>query len=222
MTYKEELLNNQNIFKHCVFEFTPLYHEGQRIYNEQYNGEWWERVHNSIPNGAKVLSIIIYSDATTCNHLGKTSEHPIYLTLGNIPSWIRNKPDAKVLLEYLPIIKSKDISQKRLKSFQLAKRSLYQHALNILTQSILDYKDNGFDLKMDDSELWCYPFISVMLGDLPENAAVTLTYNSINCNHPCHKCLVEKEKLNNVRLTDDHIILRTPESMKDIIAQGLT
>jgi len=215
----KELLSNKEIFDNCTFKYMPLYHEGQRIYHEQYNGEWWERVQNSLPSNAKVLSIILYSDATTCDHLGKTSEHPIYLTLGNIPSWNRNKPNSKVLLGYFPQLKAKTISQKRSKSFQTAKRTLYQYALDILTQPLLDYTTNGFDLKTDGEELWCYPFISVMLGDLPENAAVTLTFNSINCNCPCHKCLVEGEKLNDVKLTD--IILRTPDNMKDIVERGL-
>ena len=38
--------------------------------------------------------------------LEKTSKHPIYLTLGNIPNWRRNKPDAKALLAYLPRIEA--------------------------------------------------------------------------------------------------------------------
>jgi hypothetical protein len=129
----KELLNNKEILDNCIFEFMPLYDENQRIYHEQYNGEWWERVHSSLSEGAKVLSIILYSDATTCDHLGKTSEHPIYLTLGNIASWRRNKPDAKVLLGYLPQLKTKNISQKKSKSFKLAKHALYQYALDILT-----------------------------------------------------------------------------------------
>jgi len=219
----KELLSNPNIFKHCVFEFQILKNEDQWIYCEQYNGEWWERVQKSIPDEAKVLSIILYSDATTCDQLGKTSEHPIYLTLGNIPSWVRNKPDAKVLLGYLPQLKAK-IIQRKSASFQLAKRALYQYALNMLTRSILDYNTDGIDLQTDTNSelvLWCYPFISVMLGDLPENAAVTLTYNSVNCKCPCHQCLIESENLNDVELTNDQIILRTPESMKNFVEQGL-
>ena len=53
-----------------------------------------------------------------------------------------------------------------------------------------------------------------MLGNLPENAAVTLTFNSVNCNYPYHECLVEGRNLNNVKLTEDQIILRTPDTMK--------
>src|SRR5207249_10824968 len=56
----------------------------------------------------------------------------IYLTLGNIISWRRNKLDAKVLLGYLPILKAKTISQKRSKGYKLAKSALYQHALDML------------------------------------------------------------------------------------------
>src|SRR5215475_9832247 len=78
----KELLSNKEIFDECTFKFTPLYHEGQRIYSEQYNGKWWERVQGSLPDKAKVLSIILYSDAITCDHLGKSSEHSIYLSLG--------------------------------------------------------------------------------------------------------------------------------------------
>ena len=92
----------------------------------------------------------------------------------------------------------------------MAKRALYQHALDILIRPLLDYTNDGFDLQTDNGELWCYPFISVMLEDLLKNATVTLTFNSVNCNHPCHKCLVEGDKLNDVELSDDQIILRTP------------
>ena len=136
---------------------------------------------NSLPRDAKVLSIILYSDATTCDHLGKISEHPIYLTLDNIISWCRNKPDAKILLGYLPQLKAKTLSEKRTESFHSAKHALYQYSLNILTRPLLDYRNDGFDLKTNNGQLWYFPYIS-------ENAAVTLTYNSVNCKYPCHKC----------------------------------
>src|SRR3954447_9437706 len=55
-----------------------------------------------------LLSIIIYSDAITCDHLGKTSEHSIYISLGNISNWLRNKSHAKVLVGYLLKLKAKD------------------------------------------------------------------------------------------------------------------
>ena len=88
----KELLSNEDIFKNCVFDYMPKYKmnidgENEKCYGEQYNSEWWGRAQSSISKGAKILSIILYSDATTCDVLGKTSEHPVYLTLGNIPNW---------------------------------------------------------------------------------------------------------------------------------------
>ncbi|PKK57169.1 hypothetical protein RhiirC2_721398 [Rhizophagus irregularis] len=68
--------------------------------------------------------------------------------------------------------------------------------------------------------MWCFPHISTLLGDLPENATQTLTY-SVNSNHPCHKCLISGEDLNNLRLSNNQIELRTPKMMKDILDQQL-
>ncbi|RIA87364.1 hypothetical protein C1645_827894 [Glomus cerebriforme] len=145
------------------------------IVSNTMNGKWWERMQNMLPDKVNILSIILYLDATTCDQLGKTSEHPVYLTLGNIPSWRRNSPDAK---------------------------------------------DNGFDLQTNNEVLWYFSYISILLGDLPENATQTLIYSSVNSKHPCHKYLIDNEDLNNLNLNDDQIELRTPELMKNIMQQG--
>jgi len=71
----------------------------------------------TIPLDNRLLSIILYSDATTCDQLGKTTEHPIYLSLGNISNWWRDKPYAKVLIGYLPKLKAKDIYTRNTESF---------------------------------------------------------------------------------------------------------
>ena len=67
---------------------------------------WQKTTQNTLPLGSKILSIILYSDTTNCDTLGKSQLHPIYLSLGNIPTWHRNKQDAKQLLGYFLIIKS--------------------------------------------------------------------------------------------------------------------
>src|SRR5207249_3452289 len=82
---------------------------------------------------------------------------------------------------YLPRLKSSNTSTKRSPSFRSAKQCLYQHAFDILTQPLLNYQHCGFDLQRDNISLWCFSFISILLGDLLENAALTLTYNTINC-----------------------------------------
>ena len=59
--------------------------DGQKLYSEQNTGNWWQRAEASIPPSACILSIILYSDATTTDRLEKNSLHPIYISLGNIP-----------------------------------------------------------------------------------------------------------------------------------------
>ena len=41
-------------------------------------------VEKSLPMEAKLLSIILYSDTTNVNMLGKRQLHPIYTSIGNI------------------------------------------------------------------------------------------------------------------------------------------
>ena len=48
-----------------------------------------------------------------------------------------------------------------------------------------------------------------------------LTFNSANCSHPCHACLIEGNKLNNAELSDDQIVLRTIGTMKAFVDQDV-
>ncbi|GES83120.1 hypothetical protein GLOIN_2v1783703 [Rhizophagus clarus] len=96
-----QILMNKDIIKDFIFESvkdTP----NKRQYTDMYDSDWWRDVEKNLPIGAYVMPIILYADATLCNHLGKTSRHPVFMTLGNIPLACRNKVDAKILLGYIP------------------------------------------------------------------------------------------------------------------------
>jgi len=75
---------------------------GIRIFGEPYKGNWWLETEMTLSPLNHLLSIILYSDVTTFDGLGKTSGHPVFLTLGNLPNWVQNLPEAKVLLGFLP------------------------------------------------------------------------------------------------------------------------
>jgi hypothetical protein len=221
----KELLSNPDIFKHCVFDYIPKYkvnNQGnkERCYGEQYSCEWWNRAQTSISEGAKILSIIFYSDATTCDILGKTSKHPVYLTLGNIPNWRRNKPDAKALLAYLPRMEASN-EQKKQQDFFTAKHHLFHHSMDILIKPLKLDSIQGIDLRTDNGILWCYPFLSELLGDLPEHHAITLTFNSANCKMPCYACTTPKDQFNDLSIDNSVVQLRTPKLMQYILQDGL-
>ena len=71
---------------------------------------------------------MLYSDATTLDHFGKSSRHPIFVTIGNIPSYLRNKPEAKALVGIIPILEGSK-QQKKPKNFVKLFELLFINAL---------------------------------------------------------------------------------------------
>ena len=106
---------------------------------------WWKNTENSLPTGAKLLSLILYSDATNVDTLGKSQLHPIYMTIGNIKNWRCNKPDIKQLLSYLPTLSASNNTDKKSSRFKKAVRESFHNSLRILLDLIIK-SDNGFDL----------------------------------------------------------------------------
>src|SRR5688572_28868279 len=105
-----------------------------------------------------------------------------YLSLGNIPNWRRNKRDAKVLLGFLPKLKQLHNHKDNKNGFASVKRMLYQHCFDVMTQPIFEkLENNGLNIITDNRIIWAFPFLSEFIGDLPESAALTLTYNSSQC-----------------------------------------
>ncbi|EXX71821.1 hypothetical protein RirG_075110 [Rhizophagus irregularis DAOM 197198w] len=86
-----------------------------RIFGEPFEGNWWLETEKNLPSLNRLLSIILYSDTTTFDGLGKSSGYPVFLTLGNIPNHVRNLLEAKILLGFLP--KVQDTGIKTTESF---------------------------------------------------------------------------------------------------------
>ncbi|RHZ67642.1 hypothetical protein Glove_300g111 [Diversispora epigaea] len=208
----ENLLSNPEITKHFAYDYEDLTFEGEKSYGEQFTGNWWKSVNASIPSVAKVLSIILYSDATTLDTLGKSSLHPIYISLGNIPTWRRNKEDAKQLLGYLPIISAKDETEKKSSEFKILVRKTFHNSIKFLLEPL--FENASIDLKIDGKRIWFYPRISTVICDWPEACTFSLTYKSSNSNYPCHFCLVSKDNLANTCLRKNQAVLRNKENMK--------
>ncbi|RHZ81880.1 hypothetical protein Glove_117g593 [Diversispora epigaea] len=112
-----------------------------RNYNEQYTANWWAKTEKTIPLGSHLLSIILYSDASTIDTLRKNTLHLIFITLGNIITWRRNKSDVKQLLAYFPIIKAKDDIQKKSEEHKNIVRKTFHKSLKFLLSRAF-YKQN--------------------------------------------------------------------------------
>ncbi|RHZ65586.1 hypothetical protein Glove_314g17 [Diversispora epigaea] len=182
----EILLSNSEILQHFIFKYENKKHQGEKSYAEQNSGNWWKYTEASIPSSACILSFILYSDATTTDTLGKSSLHPIYISLGNIPTWRRNKEDAKQLLGYFPILFAKNEKEKTSPEFKKLVRETFHKSLKFLLDPLFE-NENGIDYKIN---------------------------NRIICsNFPCHFCLVQKNDL--IDTMQDQIILRNHENMME-------
>jgi hypothetical protein len=161
------------------------------------------------------LSLILYSDATTTDTLGKSSLHPIYISLGNIPTWRRNKEDAKQLLGYFPILFAKNEKEKKSPEFKILVRETFHKSLKFLLDPLFE-NENGIDYKINNKIIWFFPKISTIIGDWPEACTYSLTYKSANSNFPCHFCLVQRDNLDNlIDTNEDQMILRDHENMME-------
>ncbi|RHZ52764.1 hypothetical protein Glove_457g35 [Diversispora epigaea] len=169
-----------------------------------------EIAERSISNHANILSIILYSDVTTTDTLGKSSLHPIYVSLENIPTWRRNKEDAKQLLGYLPILSAKNEKEKKSSEFKELACETFHNSIKFLLDPL--FQDDNVDFNIDDKDIWFFPRIFTIICDWPEACTFSLTYKSANSNYPCHFCLVQREDLIDIR---KEVILRNHVNMKE-------
>src|SRR3990170_8790993 len=208
----KNILAVPDITQYFALSFENYEREGESIYKEQNTGMWWKATEDSLPIGAKLLSLILYSDATTTDTLGKSQLHPIYLSIGNIPTWRRNKQDAKQLLGYLPILEAASDIEKKSSMFKNLVRETFHKSLQHLLDPIVSLK-TGVDLLVDNASIWFYPRISVIIADWPEAATFCLTYKSSNSKLPCHFCLVTRDNLANINLLSSDTEPRSHQNM---------
>ena len=64
--------------------------------------------------------------------------------------------------------------------------------------------------------------MTILLGDLPEHHAITLTYNSPNCKMPCHICIIPKNEFNNPTIDYSTIQICTSEAMQYVLENGMS
>ncbi|RHZ78918.1 hypothetical protein Glove_154g7 [Diversispora epigaea] len=191
----EILLSNSEILQHFIFKYE---------------------------NKKSFINLLIYISIKGKNHmqnkileidtLGKSSLHPIYISLGNISTWRRNKEDAKQLLGYFLILFAKNEKEKTSPEFKKLVRETFHKSLKFLLDPLFE-NENEIDYKINNRIIWFFPKISTIIGDWPEACTYSLTYKSTSSNFPCHFCLVQKNDL--IDTMQDQIILRNHENMME-------
>jgi hypothetical protein len=158
---------------------------------------------------------MIYIDGTTLDAYGRKSEYPIFLTLGNIPNWHRNLPDAKVLIGFLPHLTARNSKLQNSKEFKYMKKDLEQRSLKYLLNPLL--KKDGIYLAINGTVEYFMPYLSTVLADMLEAQSICCTYKSYCAKYPCYKCLTPGDQLNNMNIDHNSILLCTHDNMHNAI-----
>jgi len=126
--------------------------------------------------------------------------YPIYLTIGNIPKDIRRKPSrhAQILIGYIPTTKLDSMPTKAGRRRTLA--NLFHSCMRNVLGQISSIGESGLAMMSGDG-VWrrCHPVFSIFVGDYPEQALVTCTFNG-----QCPKCLVPHAQLGEYELFPLH------------------
>ena len=117
--------------------------------------------------------------------------YPIYLTIGNIPKDICRKPSrhAQILIGYIPTTKLAGMENKSARCRALV--NLFHACMQNVLGPIGPASENGVAMMSGDG-VWrrCHPIFAIFIGDYPEQALVTCTFNG-----RCSKCLVPPGQL---------------------------
>ena len=125
--------------------------------------------------GITIVPIIISSDKTQLTFRNK-SAYPVYITLGNIPKHIRQKPSrqGQVLLAYLPTANLEHIKNKSAHRQTLA--NLFHMCMGFILRSLDQLGLTGIELTSGDGAIRdCHPILAAYVGDYPEQVLVTCT-----------------------------------------------
>ncbi|KAF8274207.1 hypothetical protein EI94DRAFT_1696143 [Lactarius quietus] len=188
--------------------FAPVHHytDNQwtsRVYSEMYTGALsfiiWQACSYELSKssleaqqpGATVIPVIISSDKTQLMLFCGNTAYPVYLTIGKIPKDIYHKPlcRAQILIAHLLTSHLEGMGNKAARCHTL--QNIFHSCMWKIMAPITACGETGVAMMSGDGK-WrcCHLILAAFIGDYPEQALVTCTYQG-----QCPKCLAEPESL---------------------------
>ncbi|KAG8824504.1 hypothetical protein FRC17_009084 [Serendipita sp. 399] len=171
------LLDRPSLAKYVTF--APERHwknkaEGTRVYSEIFTGEWAWKTQATLKPGSTLLAVLLGSDkAHLTEYSGDKSAWPLYLSLGNIHSSVRNKPTMQcwILLAYIPI----PIFTESKSQHTALQQRLFHQCLDVVLKSIKHVGKKGKDMRDSLGNVRrCYTRIAAYLADYPEQVLINV------------------------------------------------
>ncbi|PVF95369.1 hypothetical protein CPB86DRAFT_865506, partial [Serendipita vermifera] len=145
-----------------------------RLYSEMSTGNWWWRTQESLPCRSTVIPVILGSDKAHLTVLsGNKKGWPVYLSIGNIKSQVRNKINsgAWVTIAHIPIVKFEDDP----KICGTLQARLFHQCMHIIMTSLVTAGRSG--VRLTDSQghvCHCFPRLAAYIADYPEQTLVNV------------------------------------------------
>ncbi|KAG7094608.1 hypothetical protein E1B28_005432 [Marasmius oreades] len=142
-----------------------------------HTGNWWwemQEVFEKHHPNATIVPIIISSDKTQVTLFRNKTAYPVYMTIGNLPKFIRWKPSryAQILIAYLPTTKLTHIKVKASRRRVLA--NLFHTCMSFVLDPLIPAGDKGMRLVSGDGAVrHGFPLHAIFVGDYPEQLLVT-------------------------------------------------
>ncbi|KAG2047073.1 hypothetical protein BDR06DRAFT_985326 [Suillus hirtellus] len=182
-----------------VLAFAPERHyadkdEMIRLYHEMHTGKWWWNSQKHLDcerPGATIIPVIISSDKTQVTMFRNKTVYPVYMTIGNIPKDIHQKPScqAHVLLAYLPTTHLEHVTNKAAHRQMLA--NLYHACVGCVLAPLAAAGINGINMQSSDGIMHQgHPLFACFAGDYPEQVLATAVKTT-----QCPKCNVPSNEL---------------------------
>ncbi|EJF59254.1 hypothetical protein DICSQDRAFT_65323 [Dichomitus squalens LYAD-421 SS1] len=152
-----------------------------RLYHDMHTGQWWWSIQETLEEqnpGATVIPVIISSDKTQLTLFRNKTAYPVYLTIGNLPKSIRQKPgrQGQILLAYLPTSRLEHITNKAARRRVLA--NLFHACMSKLLEPLKAAGVHGTVMVSGDGVARrCHPILAAYVGDYPEQCLVACAYN---------------------------------------------
>ncbi|KAJ3719415.1 hypothetical protein C8R42DRAFT_584463, partial [Lentinula raphanica] len=174
-----------------------------RLYHDFNTGKWWWDTQKAVEAdkpGATIIPVILSSDKTQITLFRNKSAYPVYLTIGNLPKEIRQKPSqqGQILLAYLPTSRLEHITNKA--SCRRTIANLFHACMGELLKPMKHAGLEGVVMRSRDGvERRCHPILAAYVGDYPEQVLVTTAYSG-----DCPVCDTEKDDLGTYPCTHDY------------------
>ncbi|KAG1731873.1 hypothetical protein EDD22DRAFT_788370 [Suillus occidentalis] len=165
-----------------------------RLFHDMHTGQWWWDTQKALDRrrpGATIIPVIILSDKTQVTMFRNKTAYPVYLTIGNIPKEIRQKPSrhAHILLAYLPTTRLEHIANKASRRQVIA--NLYHACMSRVLAPLKTAGVDGLVMSSGDgARRQCHPLFACFVGDYPEQLLATGVKSM-----ECPKCDVPTDEL---------------------------